>query len=839
MDKLIKNDAFEMELRQELEWNEKPDTKQTFGHSKGHGRFQNLIQVIREERPLSGEIVTWLDGYDRPGVFEEISLVDALAVIGSDRYQTEIENLRRIEDKTAYAKSKRELPCIAFNGRFSERVTNDHFTASSRLFHFDLDHLEGDIDVHKAKIAAIPSCVFVFVSPSGTGLKGALHVPPTAIQNDDDFKRLFHQVASYFKQVGYDIDNSCKDVRRLCFVSHDPDVYVNWDAEVFSCDLLSSPVEAGTGLAIAPIEKTIVFNSFDDSSESPCIQRVTRILEKAEAGGRHQARLKAGKLAGGFIAGGLVDESKMLDILCQYSDAIADKRVTDSAELRTLLDAVKYGKGSPIDTLDGDLDELGDLTSSITEGLRFNRPNLPGTDARDGTHNTRPLSELGNAYRLLDAHGGNIHYVYDAKAWLHWQEGAWMWDVDGAVTRQLAAHLPSQIYHEGSRFLAESQEFAKWSRNSQKERTIKAAVSLLEDREEVRLPLAVVDANPLLVGINDARQVIDLESGAIRAASQSDYITKTLNVSQLGESSRAERFHAFLGQVFGDDPELINWLKRWCGYLLTGAMNEQIFVFCYGLGANGKSVFADILRFILGDYARAIASESITESRRQAGGATPDLADLIGARLAISSETEDGAALAESLVKSLVAGDTMSVRKLYCSPVQFTPQFKLMILGNHKPVIKGNDYGVWRRIRLIPFTRTFTENERDPYLLDKLKAEASDILAWMVEGCLEWQLKGLANIPLNIKQATSDYQEEQDLIGNWLAECCELSPLNETASTNLYENYSHWCVRNGSRPYSNVALGRKLSERGFKASKVNGGRCWVGLTVKESSDSGL
>ncbi|QSB00580.1 hypothetical protein JWZ98_18230 [Methylomonas sp. EFPC1] len=369
---------------------------------------------------------------------------------------------------------------------------------------------------------------------------------------------------------------------------------------------------------------------------------------------------------------------------------------------------------------------------------------------------------------------------------------------------------------------------------SQKERTIEAAVSLLQDFDRVRLPLSLVDADPFRLGLDCGRAVLDLKAGATRPAQQSDFITKAVNVERLGDSTKAVRWRDFLSQIFGDDVELIDWLKRWCGYLLTGSTSEQIFVFCFGLGANGKSVLADTIRFILGDYARAIAAETLTESKRQAGSATPDLAELIGARLAMSSETEDGAALAESLIKSLVAGDTMTVRKLYTAPVQFTPQFKLMMLGNHKPVIKGNDYGIWRRVRLIPFKRTFKPEERDPALLDKLRAEAPHILAWMVEGCIDWQRRGLADIPATIKQATGDYQEEQDLIGRWLAECCRLSPSAETSSTAIYSNYKQWCIDNGLRPASNVALGRRLGERGFSSRSSNGKTLWAGLGLIDS-----
>ncbi len=475
---------------------------------------------------------------------------------------------------------------------------------------------------------------------------------------------------------------------------------------------------------------------------------------------------------------------------------------------------------------------LGEL-QTVSEA--FAVPALSGTDARDGTDNTRPLSELGNATRLLDAHGGNVHYVHDAKAWLHWRDGAWCWDVDGAAVRALATRLPRQIYNEGGLHLVDAHHFAKWSRTSQKERTIEAAVSLLQDFEPVRIPLALLDADPFRIGLNGGRVVLDLKTGTTRPAQQSDFITKAVKVECLGDPVKAERWRAFLSQVFGDDAELIDWLQRWCGYLLTGSTAEQAFVFCFGLGANGKSVLADTIRFILGDYARAISAESLTESKRQAGSATPDLAELIGARLAMSSETEDGAALAESLIKSLIAGDTMTVRKLYAAPVQFTPQFKLMMLGNHKPVIRGNDYGIWRRVRLIPFKRTFKPEERDPALLDKLRAEASHILAWMVKGCLEWQRRGLFDVPTTIKQATGNYQEEQDLIGRWLSECCTLSPASETSSAEIYDSYKAWCIDNGLRPYSNVALGRQLSDRGFQPCTVRRGRGWAGLAVTESA----
>lgn len=297
---------------------------------------------------------------------------------------------------------------------------------------------------------------------------------------------------------------------------------------------------------------------------------------------------------------------------------------------------------------------------------------------------------------------------------------------------------------------------------------------------------------------------------------------------------KAARWLQFLDQVFNGDQELIDWMQRFCGYLLTGSTQEQIFLFCFGHGANGKSVFIEVLKHIIGDYSRAIASETLSESKRDAGGATPDLAALIGARLVICSETEDNTALAESLVKSLVSGDSMAVRHLYGAPIQFTPNFKLVMAGNHKPIVRGNDNGIWRRVRLVPFNRTFAPDERDPLLLTKLRAETPHILAWMVQGCIDWQRVGLSATPATIRQATDAYQVDQDLTGTWLNECTTADKMAETSSTDLYANYKLWSLENGLRPASAVSLGRRLGERGYIVRQSSGKRIWCGLSLTET-----
>ena len=470
--------------------------------------------------------------------------------------------------------------------------------------------------------------------------------------------------------------------------------------------------------------------------------------------------------------------------------------------------------------------------------VAFIQPALSAADVRDGTARTRPLTEHGNALRLLDQHRDRLRYVPEVQGWLIWRQG-WQWDPDGADVRMAAAALPQSIYAEGiGRNMADAEHFAKWARQSQSMRVVQATVQMLSDQRSIRVPMTCIDSDQMLVGYDNARRVIDLRTGENRPATAGDYITKSLTVAEVGDAAKAVRWLQFLDQIFPGDAELIDWLRRWIGYTLTGSTAEQILLFCFGLGANGKSVLGELLRWLLGDYSRAIPVEMLCESKRQAGSATPDIADLVGARLALTTETEDGAALAESLIKSLTAGDTISARPLYGKPFNFAPQFKLLMLGNHRPVVRGTDHGIWRRIRLVPFRRTFAPDERDPHLLDKLKAEAPHILAWMVQGCIDWQRRGLADTPAVVAAETSDYRQEQDVIGEFLAEATVQSPVSEVSAGDLYARYREWAIESGLRPASKTSLGRRLGERGLTRRKSSGQVLWAGLSLKQIAGFG-
>lgn len=190
--------------------------------------------------------------------------------------------------------------------------------------------------------------------------------------------------------------------------------------------------------------------------------------------------------------------------------------------------------------------------------------------------------------------------------------------------------------------------------------------------------------------------------------------------------------------------------------------------------------------------------------------------------------------MAEGLLKALTGGDSISTRQIYGKQFSFMPQFKLFVAGNHKPIIRGTDTGVWSRVRLIPFTRTFSKSEQDKTLMLKLKAEAEDILAWMVQGCLRWQQVGLSDVPSVVAEATESYREEMDDFGHWLDECCDATePSREAPSSILYHSYKEWAKANGHiRWLTMQQFARKMIDRGFIKHKTKKNNCWIGISVR-------
>lgn len=217
-------------------------------------------------------------------------------------------------------------------------------------------------------------------------------------------------------------------------------------------------------------------------------------------------------------------------------------------------------------------------------------------------------------------------------------------------------------------------------------------------------------------------------------------------------------------------------------------------------------------------------------------GPTPELARLAGPRLVLANETEDGQRLAESLVKQLTGGDAMTARVLHGAPFDFIPQFKLWLAGNHKPIIRGDDFGIWRRIVLIPFEKQFTGAEKNKHLAENLRVEYAGILNWIIQGSLLWQKHGLA-APDQIQKQVDAYKSEMDLLQQWLDEHCMQSAGISIPARTAYRSFSSWAKCGGHNVFSESRFAQKMTERGFEKKRTARGTRYVGLDIKHRNFS--
>lgn len=318
---------------------------------------------------------------------------------------------------------------------------------------------------------------------------------------------------------------------------------------------------------------------------------------------------------------------------------------------------------------------------------------------------------------------------------------------------------------------------------------------------------------------------IELRSGVARPSRPEDYATKSTAVAAGGD---CPLWLAFLDRVTGGDGELQAYLQRVAGYCLTGITSEHVLFFLHGYGANGKSVFLNTLMGVWGDYAVVAQMETFVETHNDRH--PTELAFLRGARLVIAQETEQGRRWAESKIKVLTGGDPITARFMRQDFFTFTPQFKLMIAGNHKPALTSVDEAIRRRIHLIPFTITIPPDERDPQLADKLRAERAGILAWAVEGCLEWQRIGLAP-PEAVRAATDEYLAEEDVFSSWIAECCATGKDHWEKFQVLWNGFKAWAERANERPGTRKAFAQTLKSHGFVPKKERQIRGYEGISL--------
>jgi putative DNA primase/helicase len=438
-----------------------------------------------------------------------------------------------------------------------------------------------------------------------------------------------------------------------------------------------------------------------------------------------------------------------------------------------------------------------------------------------------PLTDVGNAARFTHRWGHEVRYV-PSWGWLLWDQTRWRRD-ETANVMEFAKETARSILDEAKQAWDDDQRkaLAKHAIRSESAPRLKAMIDLAASDPAVVALVADFDTNPFL--LNAENGVINLKTGALFRHARTDLITKTVSVSY-DPDAECPRFETFLQRILAD-PDLIKFVQRAAGYCLTGSTAEQVIFMLWGLGANGKSTLLELLRAMLGEYALSAPVETFI--LRRDSNIPNDLARLQSARFVTAVETDARRHLAESLIKSITGGDTITARFLYSEFFEFQPAFKLWLATNHRPRIRGTDHAIWRRVRLIPFTVTIPDAEQDRHLVDKLKAELPGILRWAVNGCLAWQRDGLGT-PKAVEVATAEYRAEQDPLAAFIAECCVVESAAFAVTRNLYQTYSDWCDKSGEHALTLREFGEAMTSRGFLSEKGSGGvsrRRGIGLLL--------
>jgi len=344
--------------------------------------------------------------------------------------------------------------------------------------------------------------------------------------------------------------------------------------------------------------------------------------------------------------------------------------------------------------------------------------------------------------------------------------------------------------------------------------------------------------------INCMNGVVDLKSKTLLGIHKHRLISKLARVSY-NPNAKAPTFINFINQVFGNDLELIRWVQRAIGYSITGSVLEQKLFYAYGTGSNGKSTLFEIIMHILKDYSKATDFETFLSKQKSGVRELEAVGELMGVRYALASETDSHVRFSESTIKKLTGGDTLRGTKLTKSAFEFKPEFKLWFSANHLPYAKDGSFGFWRRIKIIPFTQTFSGPRVNSTLYEQLLKERDGVFKWCVDGAYHWykELKksggksGLGPCKA-IDDATEEYKSENDVLGNFIKECIEKSPGSKVKARDLYDRYKLWNEVNSeddsTNSISEVIFSRRMQERDLKKDRVQNNKVYLDIKLKNN-----
>lgn len=466
--------------------------------------------------------------------------------------------------------------------------------------------------------------------------------------------------------------------------------------------------------------------------------------------------------------------------------------------------------------------------------MRNGKPQMKVTDAPESSPKSFPFTDFGNAERFAAQHGADVRFCHTWGKWLVWNGKYWEIDETNRIF-QLAKQTVRQMYAEAAKIEDDDQRktASKHARASEASGRIQAMLSLAQTEKPIAITANQLDSDSWLLNVLNG--TINLRSGNFYPHRREDLISKIAPVTCDPTAMDPELWFSFLNRIMAGSEGLIAYLQKLIGYCLTGDTREKCLPVAYGIGDNGKTILTATIGGMLGDYAQETPVETLMIKRNE--GIPNDIARLKGARLVTASEGERGQKLAESLIKRLTGGDKISARFLHQEFFEFTPEFKIFLSTNHRPVIQGGDNAIWNRIHLVPFEVTIPKAEQIPrtVMLEKLRQEWPGILKWAIQGCMLWQEEGLQK-PQEVEQATESYRADSDIIGGFIFDMCVLNPLAKCTKAELRRAYENWCAANDEAPLSAKDFKSILTERGIKDCKVGTKteRGWKGIGFKKT-----
>lgn len=445
-----------------------------------------------------------------------------------------------------------------------------------------------------------------------------------------------------------------------------------------------------------------------------------------------------------------------------------------------------------------------------------------------------PNTDLANAHRLVGLFGADLRFVPRWQKWVAWDGKRWSIDDAGRVL-EAAKSTSKRIFDEASAVGKAGDDDGatarfKWAQKSQQAGKINAMVELARTDPRVVVMHENFDTDPWLLNVHNG--TVDLRTGELRPHRRDDFNTLLAAVAYNAHAV-CPTWERFVSQAMGGDADLIAYLQRMTGYALTGTTREHVLGFFFGGGSNGKTTFLNAIRNVLGDYAAHVSRGVLFPHR---GQHPTELTNLFRRRFVTCAEVNENDAFDEARVKDLTGGDRVTAHRMYEDFWEFDPTHKLFLAGNHKPRVRGTDDGIWRRIRLIPFTVTVPAEQRDTDLPAKLAAEAEGILAWSVRGCLEWQRIGLGDPPA-VLEATAEYRKDSDELGQFFGTHLHFDPEARLLKSELTARLKTWADELGmTKPPSSRAVAERMRAAGASASTMRiGGAvkdCWAGARLR-------